>query len=176
VTQTENPAYPSDQSISDLLSRARPRIKLVLHRYRIPPQDAEDVLQEALMDAIKQWGTIRHREAWLAGALRFKCSQYWKRQNADRLHGMDELMLEELSPPQPPLQEQDEVRLDLESLTRGLGKRHRAALWLRYGVGLSTEEVGQRLGYCPSSIRKLTGRCMLRLQRWARSGGPSPPG
>lgn len=170
MTENESPAYPSDDTISDLLAKARPRIKLVLLHYRIPAQDAEDVLQEALMDAIRQWETIRYKQAWLLGALRFKCSHYWKRQKADRLLAVDAPILEELSAPQPPAQERNEVLLDLQSLTRALSKRHRAALWLRFGVGLSTEEVGRKLGYCPSSIRKLTGRCMVRLQRWAAAG------
>jgi RNA polymerase sigma factor (sigma-70 family) len=175
VTETENPAYPSDDALADLLAKARPRIKLTLRHYRIPVQDAEDVLQEALMDAIRQWHTIRHKEAWLLGALRFKCSHYWKRQAADRLLAVDAPVLEELSTPLPPAQEQEEVLLDLRSLTRALSKRHRAALWLRFGVGLSTEEVGRTLGYCPSSIRKLTGRCLVRLQRWAAASRGSSP-
>ena len=90
-----------------------------------------------------------------------------------RVQAVDTAELEELAQPQPPAQERDEVFLDLHSLMQGLGKKHKAALWLRFGLGLSTEEVAERLGYCSSSIRKLTARSMARLHRWAK--GSEPP-
>ena len=74
-------------------------------------------------------------------------------------------MLVELSPAQAPEQEQREIGLDLHSLTRGIDRRHRAALWLRFGVGLNTAEVARRLGYNPSSIRKITSRSLARLRK-----------
>ncbi len=115
--------------------------------------------------AIQKWDTIRHKEAWLLGAVRFKCSNYWKKLRNDRILAVEPLVLVELSPAQAPEQEQREIGLDLNSLTRGVDKRHRAALWLRFGVGLDTTEVARRLGYSPSSIRKLTSRSLARLQK-----------
>jgi RNA polymerase sigma factor (sigma-70 family) len=158
------------EPLEEFLERIRPRLKRVLKSYDIPRQDAEDVLQEALLETFRKWDTIRDVEPWLIGTLRYKCSGYWRKQRAERLQAMDVSMLEDLSEPQPPAQEQDEVLLDLRSLIRDLGRRHRAALWLRFGVGLSAAEVARRLGYCPSSIRKLTCRSMLRLRRWAAAG------
>jgi RNA polymerase sigma-70 factor (ECF subfamily) len=145
-----------------------------LRSYDIPLQDAEDILQETLLEALRKWDTIRHKDAWLLGTLRFKCSNYWKRERSGRILAVDLPVLEELSPPQMPEQEQREVLLDLRSLTRRLDERHRAALWLRFGVGLSAGEVARRLGYRPSSIRKLTGRSLARLQRWAAAGPDDP--
>lgn len=179
MTQTPYLPSPDDgaETLEELLERIRPRLKKVLRSYDIPVEDAEDVLQDAFLEALRKWDTIRYKDLWLVGAVRFKCSNYWKRQRSDRLLAMDLLELEELAPPQAPGQEQTEVRLDLQSLTRGLGARHRAALWLRFGAGLSPAEIAERLGYCPSSIRKLTGRCLLRLQRWvaaSRDGAPLP--
>ena len=49
----------------------------------------------------------------------------------------------------------------------GLDPRHRKALWLRFALGFSPQEVADRLGYCPSSVRKLTQRAMVRLRREA---------
>ncbi len=161
---------PDAESFEDFLRRVRPRLRRLLKSSGIPLQDADDVLQEALLDALRQWETIRNMEAWLIGTLRIKCSRYWRRQLAERVLAVDPPQLEDLSKPQAPAQERNEVLLDLRSLTRGLTERHRAALWLRFGLGLSTAEVARRLGYCPSSIRKLTCRSMARLQRWATSG------
>ncbi len=126
------------------------------------------------MDAVRKWDTIQHMESWLLGTLGYKCSHYWRRQRSDsvRVQAMDTPDLEELAPPQPPAQERDGVLLDLHTLMQGLGKKHQEALWLRFGLGLSTEEVALRLGYCSSSVRKLTARAMARLHRWAKGSGP----
>jgi RNA polymerase sigma factor (sigma-70 family) len=161
------------ESLIEILQRMRPRIKRLLKGYDIPYVDAEDLLQETILEALRKWDTIRHMEAWLLGTLRFKCSNYWKRQRNERVQAMDLDDLEDLSEPQPPAQEREEILIDLRHLARSLGKRHRAVLWLRFGLGLSTEEVAERLGYCPSSIRKLTGRSMARLQRWMSSASGS---
>jgi RNA polymerase sigma factor (sigma-70 family) len=171
VTRTDHAPIPGaeHEALEEFLERMRPRLKRVLKSYDIPKQDVEDLLQETLLDALRKWDTIHNVEAWLLGTLRYKCSNYWKKLRAEPVQAVDPPMLEDLSAPQPPAQEQEEVLIDLRSLTQGLGKRHRAALWLRFGLGLSTGEVARRLGYCPSSIRKLTGRSMARLQRWAAS-------
>ncbi|HEX9945072.1 MAG TPA: sigma-70 family RNA polymerase sigma factor [Thermoanaerobaculia bacterium] len=157
------------EPLEAFLKRIRPRLKRVLKSYDIPQQDAEDLLQEALLEALRKWDTIRYLEGWLVGTLRYKCSNYWKRQRTDRVQTVELTVLEEISGPQSPAQEKEEILHDLRNLTRGLAKRHRTALWLRFGLGLSTSEVARQLGYCPSSIRKLTCRAMARLQRWAAS-------
>jgi RNA polymerase sigma factor (sigma-70 family) len=177
VTRAGQAPIPGTESepMERFLERIRPRLQRILRNYDIPPEDAEDVLQEALLEALRKWETIQHLEAWLLGTLAFKCSHYWKRQRGDRVQAVDLPVLEELSPPQAPAQEREEVLLDLNSLMRGLGRKHRAALWLRYGLGMSTEEVARRLGYCPSSIRKLTNRSMARLHRWANEAPETLP-
>jgi len=162
------------ESLGEVLQRMRPRIKRLLKSYDIPYAEAEDLVQETILDALRKWDTIRHLEPWLLGTLRFKCSDYWKRQRQERVQAVDAAELEEVSAPQPPAQEREEILLDLRHLARGLDKRHRAVLWLRYGLGLSTGEVAERLGYCPSSIRKLTGRSMARLQRWVEAAPANP--
>jgi RNA polymerase sigma factor (sigma-70 family) len=167
VTQN-HPLPPPESSLDTLeehLERVRPQIKRLLRSYDIPLQDAEDVLQDALLVAIQKWDTIRHKEAWILGAVRVKCSNYWKKLRNERILTVEPLVLVEISPEQAPEQEQREVGLDLNSLTRGIDKRHRAALWLRFGVGLDAIEVARRLGYNPSSIRKITSRSLARLQK-----------
>jgi len=159
-------APPDDQTFLELLEAIRPRLRRLLRSYDIPPEDAEDLVQESILEALRKWDTIRQKDVWLLGTVRFKCSHYWKKKRGDRVEAFDWDVLEELSAPQAPDQEQKEIALDLRSLTRGVDERHRAALWLRFGVGLSVEEVARRLGYSAASIRKLTGRCLARLQRW----------
>ncbi len=163
------------EPLDRFLHRIRPRLKRILRGYDIPLEDAEDLLQESLLEALRKWDTIENLEAWLTGTLGYKCSNYWRRRRGGLIQAVDLPVLEHLSEPQAPAQEREEVLLDLRSLMEGLDKRHRAALWLRFGLGFSTGEVALRLGYNPSSIRKLTNRSMARLRRWAAAGPAEDP-
>jgi RNA polymerase sigma factor (sigma-70 family) len=175
VPVTESLAVPDTETLSALLEKVRPQLKQVLRKYDIPFQDAEDLLQEAFLDLLRKWDTIRSKDAWLVGTVRFKCSHYWKRRRAERVQAFDLPELKEMSPPQAPEQERTEVLHDLRHLVRGLDDRHLAILYLRFGLGLSTAEVALRLGYRSSSIRKLAGRSLARLQRWAAAKDSSDP-
>jgi RNA polymerase sigma factor (sigma-70 family) len=176
VILTESPsAAPETETLAELLEAVRPRLKQVLRTYDIPFQDAEDLLQETFLELLRKSDTVRHRDAWLVGTLRFKCSNYWRSRRAGRVQAFDLPELAEMSPPQAPEQERTEVLHDLRRLVRGLDDRHRAILYLRFGLGLSTAEVAERLGYCASSIRKLSLRSLARLQRWAREAASPPP-
>ena len=93
MTQNQ-PLPPPESSLDTLeehLERVRPQIKKLLRNYDIPLQDAEDVLQDALLVAISKWDTIRHKEAWILGAVRVKCSNYWKKIRNDRLLAVEPL-------------------------------------------------------------------------------------
>jgi RNA polymerase sigma factor (sigma-70 family) len=155
-----------------LVHRLRPRLKRVLRGYGIPPHDADDLLQEAFLAVLNKWGSIDNKEAWVIGTLRHRCARYWRDRRSSVLEAVDSALLEVLSRPQPAPQERAVLVWDLESVFDTLSVRHQAVLWLRFGLGLSTEEVADRLGYCPASIRKLTLRSLARL-RLAVS--PQPP-
>jgi RNA polymerase sigma factor (sigma-70 family) len=158
--------------LEPLVERLRPRLKRILRGYSIPPHDAEDLLQEAFLAVLGKWESIDNKEAWVIGTLRNRCARYWRDRRSSVLEAVDSALLEFLSRPQPAPQDRAVLVWDLESLFEILSARHRAVLWLRFGLGLTTEEVAGRLGYCPASIRKLTLRSLARL-RLAVS--PPPP-
>jgi len=157
-----------------MVRRIRHRLKNVLRSYDIPFQDAEDLLQDSLLDAIRKWDTIYNKECWLIGTLRFKCSNYWKRIRNKIPQPMDLPELEELCEPLPPPQAKRDDVLDLRHTLSSLDPRHRKALWLRFAMGFTPQEVADRLGYCHSSVRKLTQRAMMRLRREASRNGFYP--
>jgi RNA polymerase sigma factor (sigma-70 family) len=162
---TAPPPPEEDDSLEAVLPRMRGRLKHVLALFHVPAQDAEDVLQEAFLVAARKWDEVRNKEAWLIGTLRYKCFLYWKRQNNGRMEPYDLADLERLCEPIPPVQERAERRIDLGTLTQDLSSHHRKALWLRFGYGLTHEEIASRLGYCASSIRKMTGRSLARIKK-----------
>lgn len=153
------------ETLEELLRRLRPRIQQIFAVYHVPPSDAEDLLQDVLVVALRKWESIHVKDGWLVGTLRNKCLRYWRRRQEDRLQTMDLPALESLCAPLPPLQERAERMLDLATLTADLCRRHREILWLRYGLGLSSSEIAARTGYRGSSIRKLSCRSVSRLQK-----------
>src|SRR4051812_50016291 len=67
-----------ESSLEGFLKQVRPRLKAVFVRYRIPAQDTEDILQQALMALVYRREGIRDPEAWLVGTVRNKCLLYWR--------------------------------------------------------------------------------------------------
>lgn len=158
-----DPPDVAEPSLEDLLDRMQPRMRRVLSRFRIPSQDAEDVLQETFLILVTKWGTIRNTEAWLLATLSNRCIIYWRKARARLWDLVDETLLEILSEAESPEQEQSDLRFDLATVLARLPDRCRAVLELRYGLGCSTSEAAERTGYCKSSIRKVTRRCLAAL-------------
>ena len=154
-----------DISIEDFLRNVRPRLKALFQRYSIPPQDTEDILQQALLAFLYQRRTIRDPEAWLLGTLRNKCLLYWRTHRRQLYQTVDAAVLECMAAPQRPAQESSDLRRDLANAIETLPVRCRSILWLRYNHGYEPPEVADRLGYSPTSISKVTQRCLAALTR-----------
>ncbi|MEM7050666.1 MAG: sigma-70 family RNA polymerase sigma factor [Acidobacteriota bacterium] len=150
-------------SLEELLTRSRSKLSRILYRYRIPAQDAEDLLQETFLILVSQWESIRNPDAWLAITLRNRCVIYWRRHKIRLYDMVDDAILEFLSDGEAPEQEKAELRVDLDGLLERLPERCQRVLRLRYGLGCSAAEVGKRLGYQPSSVPKVTHRCLSQL-------------
>lgn len=157
------PPEVADPSLEELLERIQPRLKRILSRYRIPAQDAEDLLQETFLIMVSKWGTIRNPDAWLLATLSNRCIIYWRKYRNRLWDLVDTAILELLAEAEAPAQEKSNLRFDLDSLLSTLPDRCRSILRLRYGLGCSTAEAAERTGYCTSSIRKVTRRCLAAL-------------
>jgi len=151
-----------DTSLDEFLKSVRPRLKALFARHRIPPEDAEDILQQALLALIYQRQVIRDSEIWLFGTLRKKCALYWRERRRKLYEAVDSAALELLAQPQPPAQESTDHRNDLITAIEQLPERCRAILWLRY-QGYQPMEVAARLGYSQASIGKISKRCLAAL-------------
>ena len=149
--------------LEQLLVRCRPQLSRVLFRFRIPHQDAEDLLQETFLILIAKWDSVRCPEAWLIGTLRNRCILYWRRQRARVDEAMDQALLEVLAEAEPPPQERSDLRCDLAEALARLEPRQRSLLKLRFGWGCTSQEAGDRLGHGAASVRKMTQRTIARL-------------
>ena len=149
----------------DLVRQVRPRLKILLARYRIPLQDSEDLLQTTLLQLVYQWDRIRDHEAWLMGTMKRQCLMYWRDQRRRLYQAVDSALLEMVSEPVAPEQERAELMRDLEVLIERLPSRCRALLALRFRLGYEPAEVAEMLGYSAASIGKITSRCLAALNR-----------
>jgi RNA polymerase sigma factor (sigma-70 family) len=154
-----------ESSLEGFLKKVRPRLKTLFAHYRIPPQDTEDLLQQALLALVYRQEGIRDPEAWLLGTLRNKCLLYWREQRRRLYDAVDAAVLEFMAEPLEPAQENADLQRDLAIALGRLPERCRSLLALRYRQGYDPAEVAQRLGYSPASISKITTRCLAALTR-----------
>lgn len=152
-------------SFDEFLRRMEPRLKRLLGTYRIPPDDAEDVLQQTLLALLYQWDRVRDPECWLIGTLKRHCLMYWRNNRRRIYSSVDLAVLEWVSDPVAPSQERTDLLCDLESLLDRLPSRCKSLLKLRFRMGFEPPEVALRLGYRTSSIGKITHRCLAALSR-----------
>jgi RNA polymerase sigma factor (sigma-70 family) len=172
-----NSSVPPDlaePSLEEILLRMEPRLKRVLSRYRIPAQDADDLLQETFLIMISKAGSIRNHDAWLLATLANRCIIYWRKHRSRLWDLVDTAILELLADGEAPAQERSDLRYDLDTLLANLPDRCRSVLRLRYGFGCSTAEAAERTGYCKSSIRKVTRRCLAALTEQLLGAGFQP--
>jgi RNA polymerase sigma factor (sigma-70 family) len=158
-------AASHSSDFDEFLKAMGPRIKRLLAAHRIPAEDAEDVLQQALLALVPQWTSIREPEAWLTVTLQRNCLMYWRKTRRRLYSAVDAALLEFLSQPVAPQQERDGLMLDLQGVLQRLPVRCRRLLDLRYARGYDPPEVARQLGYRESSIGKVTARCLAALTR-----------
>jgi RNA polymerase sigma factor (sigma-70 family) len=160
----EQPSVARDP-FEAFLETARPRLRRLLAHFRIPVEDAEDLLQEILLALVFRWDQVRDPESWLLGTAKRHCLMYWRRMRRRLYTAVDSELLERLAPSAAPVQDRDDLLNDLDSLIDELPPRCRKLLHLRFRMGLDPIEVARELGYQESSIAKTTNRCLERLSK-----------
>ncbi|HVS62068.1 MAG TPA: sigma-70 family RNA polymerase sigma factor [Thermoanaerobaculia bacterium] len=157
---------PAPQPEHDgLLTAKRSRLVAIVLKFGIPAQDAEDLVQQALLAYLLKADRIRDPDAWLAGAVRRECLQYLRARQRRLYDAIDGALLEVIADPQPPKQEKDQMLRDLDSAIGRTPNRCQRLLELRYGFGFENREIASKLGYQVSSVRKVATRCLAVLCR-----------
>jgi RNA polymerase sigma factor (sigma-70 family) len=152
----------------------RPQLRRVLARYRIPFEDAEDLVQTTVLLAITKWAEIYSPPAWIVGTLARRCSMYWRAQQvrSRRFMALADLVGE---PSTAPAQEQRAILADLARLCGELRPRARAVVLLRHYQGLRPEEVARATGLRRSSLGQTETRALAELRELARDETPARP-
>ena len=158
-------------TFEDFLKAVEPKLKRLLALHHIPGEDAEDVIQQALLALLYQWDRVRDPESWLFGTVKRHCLMYWRTHRRRIYSAVDSTILEWLSEPLAPSQEKSDLLCDLESLINQLPPRCRSILRLRFRLGYEPPEVARMLGYRESSMGKITTRCLAALTRELLAAG-----
>lgn len=151
--------------IEEILDNLQPRIRSVFSRFQIPPQDAEDVLQQTLLIYLYRRDSIYDPERWLLGALRNRCRLYWRARKRKLYTAVDKALLESVAVAESSPQDSADFVRDLNSLLAELPGRCRSLFRLRYRQGYEAPEAAEKMGYKASSIYKVSERCMAALTR-----------
>jgi RNA polymerase sigma factor (sigma-70 family) len=154
-----------EEPIEALLERIQPRLRSTFSRFRIPIEDAEDLLQQSLLTYLHKRDTIHDPERWLLGTLKNRCLMYWRSRRRRLYRTVDTAILESVAEPRRPAQETNDLLHDLESVVGHLPERCQALLRLRYRLGCEPPEAARRMGYRTSSIYKVLERCLAALTR-----------
>lgn len=153
------------EPLNQLLLKVRPSLERVLRHYDVPPEDADDILQDTQLTLLYKWDKVQSPEAWLIGTVRKKCIVYWRKRRGRVCEAVDAAILDLLSEPQRPAQPRRDLTRDIRRVIVRLPQRCQRLLTLRYGLGYGPSEVAAKMGYQPSSIRKITNRCLSALSR-----------
>ncbi len=147
-----------------VVERMRPKLHALFNRFRLSPEDAEDVLQSALVQALVRWPEIRNKDGWLWGTVFRMCRGSWRSAWKRDVVPMDPQDLEWVGGAAAPPQERCDRIADVERVCRSLSRRQERVLMLRHGHGLKAAEVAAEVGVQPSSVRKLARRAMAQVR------------
>lgn len=155
--------WNEEGAIQGLLESQRPRLLALFARYRIPPEDSEDLLQQALLALVYQQERIRSPGAWLVGTVRNCCRNYWTERRRRVYDAVDGSVLDALAVEETSGQEHHDLRHDLALLMESLPPRPRQLIRLRYLLGYEPAEAAAALGYSPASVSKTTRRAFAQI-------------
>jgi RNA polymerase sigma factor (sigma-70 family) len=160
-----------DIPLDDIIRRFSSRARAITGYHRIPPQDADDLLQQTFVTFLVRRDEVRNPEAWLAGTLNQRCLMFWRSRRRSWLTTAPDAFLEAKAEAGVPPQDRAMLRHDLSIAVSRLPSRWRALINLKYGLGLDSRETAKRLGYRYSGIYTITKRCRAALAKEMESMG-----
>jgi len=126
---------------------------------RVPPADAEDMVQDVFISAMRQLRGLRTAEAfpgWLAAIARNRAMDYFR--------GSRDLPLDEKQAGRQPAANAVQDAFLVLDLVRSLPEAYRETLILRLVEGMTGPEIALRTGLTPESVRVNLCRGMKMLR------------
>ncbi|MCP4203704.1 MAG: sigma-70 family RNA polymerase sigma factor [bacterium] len=149
----------------EFLDDFRVDARKVLARFRIPAQDAEDLLQDVLLLYLTKKPAASCVEGWLQWTLKHRCLVYWRERRRRFYSSMDSALLEALAEPTAPCQEHRVFLRDVVSRLEQLPHKCASLLKLRYQSDFKPSQLADLLGYSRTGIYKTLERCLAALSK-----------
>lgn len=163
-----SPAAAPTESRDLMLTEARPRLEALARRLVWDREEARDVVQGALLDALDRWESLRDaraREGWLRRIVVNRAWSHLRRRRFWNLVGAVLLVAEEEVAPSPEVAvEQREHQARLLAALQRLPARQSLAFTLRYLEGWSFEEAAEAMGIDRGTVRVHVQRAVTALR------------
>lgn len=124
------------------MEHLQPKLIEILSRYRIPVEDAEEMLEQLFLTLYMREGTLESPERWLLLSLKNRCLIYWRNRRERLSRDVDSSLLTVLTSPQVSDSEKDGVRRFLGQALAQLPEHCREPLEHRYGLSEGPPEAG----------------------------------
>jgi len=128
---------------------------------RVPPGDAEDLVQDVFMAAMRQLRGLRTAAAfrgWLGAIARNRAIDYF-RESRERV-ALDDVSASDV----PPAKESTQDAFLVMRVIRALPEAYRETLIMRLVEGMTGPEIAERTGFTPESVRVNLCRGMKMLR------------
>jgi RNA polymerase sigma factor (sigma-70 family) len=150
------------EEIGALLPALRSPLRRLFHRYRVTPDEGEDILQDALVILLQEWPSVLYPARYLLGTVRNQIARHLQRRVSERLvqlsaEHLDEFISEPLC--------HVEMRRDVRRLLSRLPSPAQQVVVLRYGADLKHREIAEAVGQTEAGVRQLLCRSLRRLRR-----------
>jgi RNA polymerase sigma factor (sigma-70 family) len=150
-------------SWAGLIDRLHTRAARMLAAYGIPAQEADDLVQDALLALLSQPVEVRSVESSLAGILRHGCAAHIRQRYRERhVVQADPAALETLAAAASTRSACTDDRLDLVTLLDTLPVRQSCVLLLRF-LGFSHEEIAAACRRSAPAVRRSSMRAIAKL-------------
>lgn len=130
--------------------------RLAIHRFKIPPQDADALVHDVFTTYITQRTSVRSIRGYLIGGICNACRQYWReRKNNDAVF----TSLDEERASHPEFVDHVVLQVALGSTLARLGSRCRETLRRYYLEGQSTADIASEMNTSSSNVLKILHDC-----------------
>lgn len=157
-------ATPTDRDLEELLRTYGGRLSALAWSLTGHRQDAEDLVQETLVQVVRKWSRVRssrHQGAYVSSMMANLFLSGRRRASAREVVS-DAVVAARVSPVTA-LEGTEQEQGLLHRVAR-LPERQRAVLVLRYLEDFSTEQIAQALSMSPGAVRSTTHRAYETLR------------
>jgi DNA-directed RNA polymerase specialized sigma24 family protein len=176
VGNTERPFSEADDSVDvdgfdrllEALQRVRPKLARICASFRFF-DEADDLIQQVSLLAMRKQRAIREMEGWLIGAVWRFCVRAAQHRKRDQERWVP---LDSRSVNREIIEQTTLSRLQIEHLRRTLRPRDWELLWSIFVTRLSFWEIGESLGCSVRSIGAMKRRALQRAKTCLTRGEP----